>query len=181
MRVSRLARTGVVAAALVLVAACGGTVGGGGGGGGGGGEAGSTEPLKIGVITSLTGAYVQLGEDQKGSCSEYKLKDPDPAVLKVFQEQQREEAGGVAGGLVDRKVCEVEQIVKQPGENCKSDADPKWCYVENAGNAKPAGRCSQAIVFSAGTQAFPGARFSLQCIRQFSAGAAAGDNANTSH
>ena len=123
----------------------------------------------------------QLGEEQRNDCASYGLKDPDEAVLKVFNEQQRAEAGGAAGGLADRKVCEVEQIVKQPGENCRTDADPKWCYVENAGNAKPAGRCSQAIVFSAGTQAFPGARFSLQCIRQFSAGAAAGDTSNTSH
>lgn len=123
----------------------------------------------------------QLGENEQRGCGAIGLKDPDAAVLKVFQEQQREEAGGVAGGLADRKVCEVEQVIAQPGQSCKSDPTMKWCYVENKGGAKPAGRCSQAIVFSAGTQDLAGARFSLQCIRQFSAGAAAGDNPNTAH
>ena len=57
------AKAGLLAGVTLLVTACGGTVAG-GGGGGGGGDAGSTEPLKIGVITGLTGAYVQLGEEQ---------------------------------------------------------------------------------------------------------------------
>ena len=48
------ARVGLVAGVALLVAACGGTVAGGGGSGGGGAE--STEPVKIGVITGLTGA-----------------------------------------------------------------------------------------------------------------------------
>jgi hypothetical protein len=54
------AKAGLLAGVTVLVAACGGTVAGSGGGGGG---EGSTEPLKVGVITGLTGAYVQLGEE----------------------------------------------------------------------------------------------------------------------
>ncbi len=60
-------RRRVLLAAILLTAACGGTLGGGGGGSGGGaaGGAGSTEPLKVGVVTGLTGAYVQLGEQQK--------------------------------------------------------------------------------------------------------------------
>jgi ABC-type branched-subunit amino acid transport system substrate-binding protein len=57
------AKAGLVASAAFLVAACGGTVAGGGGGGSGGGE--STEPIKVGVITGLTGAYVLLGEEQR--------------------------------------------------------------------------------------------------------------------
>src|SRR5688500_10142393 len=59
------ARAGLLAGVTLLVTACGGTVAGGGGGGGGGGGEGSTEPLKVGVITGLTGAYVQLGEEQR--------------------------------------------------------------------------------------------------------------------
>jgi branched-chain amino acid transport system substrate-binding protein len=51
-----------IAGAALMLAACGGTVGGGGGSGCG---TESTQPLKIGVITGLTGAYVQLGEEQK--------------------------------------------------------------------------------------------------------------------
>lgn len=51
----------ILACAVLLLTSCGGTVA---GGGGGGGESGS-EPLRIGVITGLTGAYVQLGEEQR--------------------------------------------------------------------------------------------------------------------
>jgi ABC-type branched-subunit amino acid transport system substrate-binding protein len=54
----------LVAATAFMLAACGGTVAG-SGGGGDSGSTNSTAPLKIGVITSLTGAYVQLGEDQR--------------------------------------------------------------------------------------------------------------------
>jgi branched-chain amino acid transport system substrate-binding protein len=56
------AKAAMVAVALLLTA-CGGTVG--SGGGNTAADAGSTQPLKIGVITSLTGAYVQLGKEQK--------------------------------------------------------------------------------------------------------------------
>ena len=58
------AKAVLVAGTALLLAACGGTVAG-SGGGGGSGSGNSTAPLKIGVITSLTGAYVQLGEDQR--------------------------------------------------------------------------------------------------------------------
>jgi hypothetical protein len=50
-----------------------------------------------------------------------------------------------------------------------------WCYVENGNGKTPAGRCPQALIFSAGTADLGGARFSLQCIQQFDAGVAAGD------
>src|SRR6476646_2248336 len=60
-----LRRGHVLLGAVLLTAACGGTVGGGSGGGGAAADTGSTEPLKIGVVTGLTGAYVQLGEQQK--------------------------------------------------------------------------------------------------------------------
>jgi ABC-type branched-subunit amino acid transport system substrate-binding protein len=55
-------RTIVLACAALLLTACGGTVA---GGGGGGGEGDASDPLRIGVITGLTGAYVQLGEEQR--------------------------------------------------------------------------------------------------------------------
>ena len=110
------------------------------------------------------------------------LEEPDPAVLKVFQEQQAlQAAGSTTSDLATRKVCTVKQLPVQPGESCKTDSGKFWCYVENGDGKKPAGRCQQAIVFSSGTQDLSGAVFSLQCIRQFSAGAAAGDTANTSH
>jgi branched-chain amino acid transport system substrate-binding protein len=54
------AKAVVLACVAVLVTSCGGTVGGGAGGG-----ANSNAPVKVGVITSLTGAYVQLGEEQR--------------------------------------------------------------------------------------------------------------------
>jgi hypothetical protein len=62
-----------------------------------------------------------------------------------------------------------------PGATCKDSPDKRWCYVENADGKSPAGRCPQALIFSGATGALAGARFSLQCIQQFQAGAAAGD------
>ena len=48
-----------------------------------------------------------------------------------------------------------------------------WCYVEGAA----AGRCPQALLFSAGSRKLQGARFSLQCINNLREGQAAGDQA----
>jgi branched-chain amino acid transport system substrate-binding protein len=55
-------RAVILACAAVLLASCSGSVV---GGSGGGGEEPGSQPLKIGLITSLTGAYVQLGEEQR--------------------------------------------------------------------------------------------------------------------
>ncbi len=135
MRVSRLARTGVVAAALVLVAACGGTVGGGGGGGGDdGGGAGSTEPFKIGVITSLTGAYVQLGEDQRNGAElaveklggkagdrpiELIVRDdqlkPDVALREAQALVQEEQVDFLTGCVSAATTLAMNQIASQAG------------------------------------------------------------------
>jgi hypothetical protein len=66
-------------------------------------------------------------------------------------------------------VCELTQLVRAAGETCKDDPASGWCYVENANNKNPAGKCPQALIFSSATTALVGARFSLQCIQQFSA------------
>ena len=136
-------------------------------------EAGAT-PDQLSVDCLI---LAQLTDQQ--DCTAAGLKDPDPAVLTVFHQQQVDEAGSNpstdASDLVNRKVCTVPQAPTAPGETCKGDPLKSWCYVENSSTTKPAGRCQQAIIFSAGTQALAGARFSLQCIRQYSAGVAAGD------
>lgn len=115
-----------------------------------------------------------------GGCSAQGLSEPDAEVLRVFREQQREETGAVVEGgldLTSLPVCLIPQETVRKGDSCKNLNDKKWCYVENdrASGKSPAGRCPQALIFSAGTQDLAGARFSLQCIRQFSAGEAAGD------
>ncbi len=136
-------------------------------------DGGTADPALLSVPCLI---LAQLGDGEQ-DCARNGLTETDPEVLKVFHDQQVSEAGGSTAGatLAGRKVCTVNQAVKPPGETCKTSPDKSWCYVENSGTSKPAGRCQQAIVFSAGTQVLAGARFSLQCIRQFSAGVAAGD------
>ena len=113
-------------------------------------------------------------------CGRFGLQPPPPEVLKVFLEQQREESGNVGGDggldLSKLPVCDVPQEIVPPGGTCRDITDIKWCYVENVEGQKPvAGRCPQALIFSTGTAQLVGARFSLQCIQQFGAGQAAGD------
>ena len=137
-------------------------------------DGGTTDPTALDVPCLV---LAQLAPDGNQDCVANGLKETDASVLAVFHDQQVAEAGKSteATALANRKVCTVSQVPEQPGQSCKGLADKKWCYVENAGSTKPAGRCQQAIVFSSGTQDLAAARFSLQCIRQFSPGAAAGD------
>jgi hypothetical protein len=118
--------------------------------------------------------------DPSDTCDRFGLTIPKPEILKVFKEQQQAETGNVVAGgldLASLPVCEVPQKVIPKGASCKDDTERLWCYVENDAATKqsPAGRCPQALIFSSGTQDMAGARFSLQCIQQFAAGAAAGD------
>jgi hypothetical protein len=113
------------------------------------------------------------------SCSNFglqTLQDYDKAVYDVFVEQQKAESGNVdpnqpgALDLSKLPVCVVPQQIVGPGDDCRQVTDIKWCYVENdpASGKNPAGRCPQALLFASGTAALQGARFSLQCIQQFS-------------
>jgi hypothetical protein len=131
------------------------------------------EPVPCLVLAQLS--------DATDTCAAHGLKAPAPEILTVFRQQQKAESGNAADGGLDLSalpVCEIDQAspVIQPGETCKADTNPSWCYVENGNGQKPAGsRCSQAVILSAGTAGLVGARFSLQCIQQFGAGEAAGD------
>ena len=118
--------------------------------------------------------------EQGDSCDAHGLEPPPKEILDVFLEQQRAESGNVGEDGVDLSrlpVCELPQAVVTKGETCKDNASIDWCYVENdvAAGRTPAGRCPQALIFSAGTQALQQARFTLQCIQQFEPGRAAGD------
>jgi ABC-type branched-subunit amino acid transport system substrate-binding protein len=125
------AKAGLVAGAALLVTACGGTVG---GGGGGGAEAGSTEPIKIGVITSLTGAYVQLGEEQKNGAElavemlggqvgerpiELVVRDdqlkPDVALREAQALVQEEQVDFLTGCVSAATTLAMNQIASQAG------------------------------------------------------------------
>jgi hypothetical protein len=122
----------------------------------------------------------QLSPDSSQTCESLGLTPPKDEILKVFQEQQRQESGAVGEGGLDLSklpVCQIPQTNVARGETCKDNPDKYWCYVENdpANDKSPAGRCPQALIFSTGTAELAGARFSLQCIQQFGAGQAAGD------
>jgi len=122
----------------------------------------------------------QLAEEAD-SCSKFGLTEPPKEILDVFKEEQRLESGVTSGpGALDLSrlpVCDVTQVAVKKGEDCHADTNIVWCYVENdaASGKNPAGRCPQALLFSTGTGVLQRARFSLQCIQQFAAGSAAGD------
>lgn len=113
------------------------------------------------------------------SCTGQGLTDPDPEILRVFREQQRAQSGDttVAGAtdLTRLPVCVVPQSKVAAGDSCKDATDVSWCYVENNGSSTPAGRCPQALLFSAGSRKLQGAQFSLQCINNLLEGQAAND------
>jgi branched-chain amino acid transport system substrate-binding protein len=127
------AKAGLLAGVTLLVAACGGTVAG-SGGGGGSEEAGSTESIKIGVITSLTGAYVQLGEDQKNGAElavelldgkmgdrpiELIVRDdqlkPDVALREAQSLVQEEQVDFLTGCVSAATTLAMNQIATQAG------------------------------------------------------------------
>jgi hypothetical protein len=119
----------------------------------------------------------QLGEPTD-SCAAQGLAVPEKTILDKFLQQQKAESGNVADGGTDLSklpVCQLPQLVAAAGQSCDSAPDKGWCYVENSSTASPAGRCPQALIFSGATGALAGAKFSLQCIQQFSPGGAAGD------
>ena len=127
------AKASLLACAALLVASCGGTVGG-GGGDAGGGDAGSTEPLKVGVITGITGAYVQLGEEQKNGAElavklmggkagdrpiELLIRDdqlkPDIALREAQALVQEEQVDFLTGCVSAATTLAVNQVAKQAG------------------------------------------------------------------
>jgi len=108
------------------------------------------------------------------SCEKAGLDKPQQEILDKFLEQQKAESGDVRDGGTDPTklpVCVLTQLVRAPGESCKDETKPGWCYVTGAA----AGKCPQAVLFSSGSGALAGAKFYLQCIQQFSAGEAAKD------
>lgn len=123
-------KAGLLAGVMVLVASCGGTVAGGGDDAGGG----SDEPLKIGVITGLTGAYVQLGEEQRNGAElavqlldgmagdrpiELIVRDdqlkPDVALREAQALVQEEQVDFLTGCVSAATTLAVNQIAAQAG------------------------------------------------------------------
>ena len=119
----------ILACAALLLASCGGTVA----GGGGGGESGS-EPLRIGVITGLTGAYVQLGEEQKNGAElavellggragdrpiELSVRDsqlrPDVALREAQSLVQAEQVDFLTGCVSAATTLAINQVASQAG------------------------------------------------------------------
>ena len=138
-------------------------------------EEAADTPLEVPCLV-----LAQLSPDtQQGqSCQALGMEDPEKAVLDVFLQQQKADTGNVVDGgldLASLQVCKLKQKVVKKGDTCANDSDLEWCYVSNntAEKKTPAGRCPQALLFSTGTSILAGARFSLQCIQQFSEGQAA--------
>lgn len=119
----------VLACAALLLTSCGGTVGGGTGGGGG-----ANAPVKIGVITSLTGAYVQLGEDQRNGAElaaamldgkvgnrpiQVIVRDdqlqPDVALREAQSLVQQEHVQFLTGCVSAATTLAINQVAKQAG------------------------------------------------------------------
>lgn len=124
-------RAVILACAAVLLTSCSGSVV--GGSGGGGGESGA-QPLKIGVITGLTGAYVQLGEEQRNGAElavqllggragdrpiELIVRDdqlkPDIALREAQSLVQAEQVDFLAGCVSAATTLAMNQIASQAG------------------------------------------------------------------
>lgn len=123
-------KVGLLATVGLLVASCGGTVASGGDEGGGG----AGDPLKIGVITGLTGAYVQLGEEQRNGAElavelldgmagdrpiELIIRDdqlkPDVALREAQALVQEEDVDFLTGCVSAATTLAVNQIAAQAG------------------------------------------------------------------
>ncbi len=123
-------------------------------------------PANDGTVPCLVLISFQPGADQNTVCDASKgLKQPDPDVLKRFQEsklaelkQQDPKATAADVG----PACELTQLdpSKLVNGTCETITDPGWCYVSGAA----AGTCAQAIKFSATGQPASGTSVSLQCI-----------------
>jgi hypothetical protein len=138
-------------------------------------EEASGTPLPVPCLV-----LAQLSPDSGKSCEDLGLKRPEKAILDVFLQQQKAESGNVGDGGLDLsklEVCQLEQKTVAKGDSCAADSAIEWCYVSNdiPNKKTPAGRCPQALLFSSGSSVLSGARFSLQCIQQFSEGQAAQD------
>ena len=120
----------VLACAALLITSCGGTVA----GGGGGDDAGATEPVRIGVVTGLTGAYVQLGEEQRNGAElavkmlggkvgdrpiELIVRDdqlkPDVALREAQALVQEEQVDFLTGCVSAATTLAVNQVATQAG------------------------------------------------------------------
>ncbi|MDB4942675.1 MAG: hypothetical protein JWP97_2209 [Labilithrix sp.] len=131
-------------------------------------ETNTTNPDDKNKVPCLV--LAQLGE-VTDSCAAQGLQEPAKEILSKFRDAQKAASGNVADGGTDLSqypVCELPQLVVEAGETCAGDNAKGWCYVENGPSGNPAGRCPQALIFSAATSALQGAQFSLQCINQFS-------------
>jgi ABC-type branched-subunit amino acid transport system substrate-binding protein len=125
-----------VAIAALMLTACGGSLGGGGdqGGGGQAGGEGGGGPLKIGVITGLTGAYVQLGEEQANGAQlaaevlgnmagdrplEIIVRDdqltPEAALQQAQSLVQEEQVHFLTGCVSAATTLAVNQVAKEAG------------------------------------------------------------------
>jgi len=111
---------------------------------------------------------VQLDPASGQTCANLELEVPPADLLKIFREQQAK----ILGEADEREVCTLTQKTVPVGQTCAKERVLEWCYVEKApGQPSPAGKCPQAVVLADGTSTLPNARFSLQCINQFSAAA----------
>jgi branched-chain amino acid transport system substrate-binding protein len=124
------AKAVVLACAALLITSCGGTVGTSPAGGGGG----ATEPVKVGLITGITGAYVQLGEEQKNGAElaveqmggkagerpiELVVRDdqlkPDIALREAQALVQEERVDFLVGCVSAATTLAINQVAKQAG------------------------------------------------------------------
>lgn len=120
----------VLACTALLISSCGGSVAGGGGGDAGG----ATEPVKIGVITGITGAYVQLGEEQRNGAElavemlggragdrpiELIVRDdqlkPDVALREAQSLVQEEQVDFLVGCVSAATTLAMNQVATQAG------------------------------------------------------------------
>jgi hypothetical protein len=110
------------------------------------------------------------GETDQGICDN-KAKYPEGGQPPA-EVLQRKKASLPDGGK-NTVVCKLGQLAREPGKTCADDRTSfGWCYVKNVGDAKPAGACPQAVLFTDKASRESRSTYSLECIRGSEVGSA---------
>ena len=91
------------------------------------------------------------------------LEPADPEVLRAFRAARAEEGASLAG----TPICEKEQLTLTPGQLCRDDPRPGFCYVQGEEALRATRQqCPQAIVFSKPGEPASGHTLYLECIEK---------------
>ena len=115
---------------------------------------------------------------QAAGCTDPGMSQPDPSVVKRYDDQFIAGLGDAGASQQPPVVCQFQQLTPNctgptcyNGPTCDGSPNLGWCYVEGAANT---GGCAQAIKFG-GSGPPAGTTVDLECIEQSGAADAGTD------